>query len=84
MWDFNGEDDATRCGGKGPGSVATLTKALSALYTGEQEEFLRGNPQGGFLYVQSSGLGKSTLFMPIRSIFPQLNNLPCKFIEGAA
>ena len=48
MWDFNGEDDATRCGRKGPGSVADLMKILSALYKGEEEEFLRVNPQGGF------------------------------------
>ena len=44
MWDFNGEDDATRCGRKGPGSVADLMKILSALYKGEEEEFLRVNP----------------------------------------
>ena len=48
MWDFNGEDDATRCGRKGPGSVADLMKILSALYKGEEEEFLRVNPQDGF------------------------------------
>ena len=30
MWDFNGEDDATRCGRKGPDSATTLTKILSA------------------------------------------------------
>ena len=32
MWDFNGEDDATWCGRKGPESVAALIKILSALY----------------------------------------------------
>ena len=48
MWDFNGEDDATRCGRKGPDSAATLTRILSALHKGEEEEFLRVNPQGGF------------------------------------
>ena len=48
MWDFNGEDDATRCGRKGPDSAATLTRILSALYKGEEEEFLRANPEGGF------------------------------------
>ena len=48
MWDFNGEDDATRCGRKGPGSVIDLMKILSALYKGEEEEFLRVNLQGGF------------------------------------
>ena len=48
MWVFNGEDDATRCGRKGPDSAATLTKILSTLYNGEEEEFIRVNPQGGF------------------------------------
>ncbi len=48
MWDFNGEDDATRCGRKGPDSAATLMRVLSALYKGEEEEFLRANPEGGF------------------------------------
>ena len=49
MWDFNGEDDATRCGCKGPESVAALIKILSALYKGEEEEFLRVNPRADFL-----------------------------------
>ena len=48
MWDFNREDDATRCGRKGPESVTALIKILSALYKGEEEEFLRVNPRGGF------------------------------------
>ena len=48
MWDFNGEDDATRHGRKGPGSAADLIKILSTLYKGEEEEFLRVHPQGGF------------------------------------
>ena len=48
MWDFNGEDDATRCGLKGPDLAATLTRILSALYKGEEVEFLRANPEGGF------------------------------------
>ena len=32
MWHFNGEDDATRCGRKGPDSAAALAKILSDLY----------------------------------------------------
>ena len=48
MWDFNGEDDATRCGRKGLDSAATLTRILSALYKGEEEEFLHVNPEGRF------------------------------------
>ena len=41
MWHFNGEDDATRCGRKGPDSATALAKILSDLYKGEEEEFLR-------------------------------------------
>ena len=48
MWDFNREDDATRHGRKGPRSAADLIKILSTSYKGEEEEFLRVNPQGGF------------------------------------
>ena len=48
MCDFNGEDDATRHGRKGPGSAANLIKILSTLYKGEEEEFLRVNPRGRF------------------------------------
>ena len=44
MWDFNGEDDATHHGRKGPDSAAALIKTLSALYKGEEEEVLRVNP----------------------------------------
>ena len=48
MWDFNGEDDATRHGRKGLGSVADLVKILSVLYKGEEEDFLRVSPLNGF------------------------------------
>ena len=48
MWDFNREDDATRHGRKGPGSVADLVKILSGLYKGEKEDFLRASRSNGF------------------------------------
>ena len=48
MWDFNREDDATRCSRKGPDSAATLTRILSAMCKGEEEEFLRVNSEDGF------------------------------------
>ena len=41
MWDFNGEDDATRHGRSGPGSAAELVKFLSGLDKGEREVLLR-------------------------------------------
>ena len=48
MWHFNGEDDATRCGRKGPDSATTLAKILSDLYKGEEDEFTRIKPRDGF------------------------------------
>ena len=48
MWHFNGEDDATRCGRKGPDSIAVLAKILSDLYKGEEEEFICIKPRDGF------------------------------------
>ena len=46
--DFNGEDDATRHGRKGPDSAEDLVKILSGLYKGEKEDFLQTNPLNGF------------------------------------
>ena len=48
MWVFNGEDDATRHGRKGPDSVEDLVTIMSGLYKGEKEDFLRTNPLNGF------------------------------------
>ena len=52
MWEFNGEDDTTRYGRKGPDSAAALEKILSSLYKGEKEEFLRVNPRAEFSMYQ--------------------------------
>ena len=70
MWDFNGEDDATRYGRKAPDSSAALLKILSTLYKGEEEEFLRVNPQGGFSMNNPPSWVSGPLFFPIRSILP--------------
>ena len=40
MWHYNREDDASRCGRKGPGTPAALAKILDELFKGEEEEFL--------------------------------------------
>ena len=48
MWHFNGEDDATRYGRKGPDSATALAKILSDLYKGEEEEFIGIKPRDGF------------------------------------
>ena len=69
MWDFKGEDDTTGYGRKGLDSATALTKTLSALYKGEEEEFLRVNPQGGFSMYNPpswvSGLLAHLFYIPI-------------------
>ena len=45
---FNGEDDATRCGRKGPDSAAALAKILSELFKGDEEELTRIKTRDGF------------------------------------
>ena len=63
MWRFNGEDDATRCGRKGPDSVAALAKILSKLLKGEEEEFTRIKPRDGFsMYNPPSWVSCYSLF----------------------
>ena len=73
MWDFNGEDDATRYGRKGLDSVAILLKILSTLYKGEEEEFLRVNPQGGFSIHNPPSWVSGRIYLSIRFVFPLLN-----------
>ena len=70
MWEFNGEDDATRDGRKGPGSAADLIKILSTLYKGEDEEFLHVNPQGGFSMYNPPSWVSGDFFSPICFVFP--------------
>ena len=42
------EDDASRCGKKGPHTPAALAKILAELFKGEEEEFLRIKRRDGF------------------------------------
>ena len=82
MWDFNGENDATRHGRKGPGSVADLVKILSVLYKGEKEDFLRASPLNGFSMNNPRSWVSGRLF--ILSIFPKLSVSLRDFDAGAA
>ena len=66
MWDFNREDDATRCGRNGLDSAATLARILSALYKWEEEEFLRVNPEGGFSMYNPPSWVTGHFHLPIR------------------
>ena len=81
MWDFNEEDDATRHGRRGPGSVADLAKIMSGLYKGE-EDFLRMNPLNGFSMNNPRNWVSGRL--STRSILPKSSILLCYFDAGAA
>ena len=82
MWDFNGEDDATRYGRKGPRSVAGLIKILSTLSKGGEEEVLHVNPRGGFSIYNPPRWVSGDFFSPIRFIFPQLSTQSSDFYAG--
>ena len=41
MWHYNGEDNTSRYGRKGPKTPTALAKILAELYKGEKEEFSR-------------------------------------------
>ena len=73
MWDFNGEDDATHYGRKGPASAAALVKILSSLYKGEEEEFLFVNLQGGFTMYNPPSWVSGQLRLPACFILPWLD-----------
>ena len=77
MWQFNGEDDATRCGRKGPDSTIALARILSDLYKGEEEEFLRIKPWDGFsMYNPPSWVSRYSLPNSIHSGALHHNHLP--------
>ena len=40
MWHYDGEDDASRYGRKGPDTPPALAKILAELFKGEEKEFL--------------------------------------------
>ena len=84
MWDFNREDNATRHGSKGPDSAPALIKILSALYKGEEEEFRRVNPQGGFSMYNPPSWVSGHFYLPIRFIFLLLNIQSNDFNAGTA
>ena len=62
MWHFNGEDDATRCGRKGPDSTTALVKIPSDLYKGGKEEFARIKPRDGFSMLRLRVCSSSYVF----------------------
>ena len=43
LWNYSGEDDASRYRRKGPDGQAALAAALANLYKGEEEDFMSVN-----------------------------------------
>ena len=82
MWDFNGENDATRHGHPGPGSAADLVKILSSLYKGEREDFLRTSPLNGFSMNNPRSWVSGRSF--IRPVLSKLSTLLYGFDAGTA
>ena len=65
LWCYNGADDATRCGRKGPDNAVALVKILSELFKGEEEEFTRIKPRDGFsMYNPPSWVSYISLLPP--------------------
>ena len=48
MWHYNGEDDASCCGRRGPDTPAALATILADLYKGEKEKFSHLKRREGF------------------------------------
>ena len=68
MWQYNGEDDASRYGQNGPDTPAALATILADLYKGEKEEFTRLKCREGFsMYNPPSwvGFNPTTLLNPL-------------------
>ena len=82
MWDFNGEDDTTRHGRKGPGSVADLVKILSGMYNWAKEDFLQTSPLNGFSMNNPRSWVSGRSF--IRPVLSKLSTLPYGFDAGTA
>ena len=85
MWHYNGEDDATRCGRKGPDSATALARILSDLYKGEEEEFLHIKPRDGFsMYNPQAGRAAILYSISIHSRTLYHEYSPCQFLAGTA
>ena len=72
MWQYNGEDNTSRYGRKGPDTPAALAKILAELFKGEEEEFLRIKRRNGYsLYDPPSSvcLNPSILLIPLPDYF---------------
>ena len=84
MWDFNGEDDATRVRSQGARFGRHFNENLIRFVQGGGGRIPPCQPAGRILHVQSSELGKRRFFSPIRFVFPLLNIQSDDFNAGTA
>ena len=81
MWHYNGEDDASPCGRKGPHTPAALAKILDELYKEETEEFTRIKRRDGFsMYNPPSWVSSNPttlLILLLELLFMDINPSIC-------
>lgn len=81
MWLYNGEDDASRCGRKGPDTPAALARILAELFKGEEEEFLRINRREGYsMYNPPSWVSPNPFAFTFATLRAILYEVPPSFI----
>jgi hypothetical protein len=62
LWNYNGEDDATRYKKKGPANQAAMAAILADLYKGEEQEFARLRLKKGFSMYEPIEMVSSITF----------------------
>jgi hypothetical protein len=63
LWNYNGEDDATRYTRKGPANQAAIAAILADLFKGEEQEFARLKLKKGFsMYEPIEMVSSTTLY----------------------
>ena len=73
MWHYNEEDDASRCGRKGPDNFAALAALLADLYKGEKEDFARLKCREGFSMYNPIPWVSSCRSLASLNLFPDLH-----------
>ena len=83
LWCFNGEDDATRCGRKGPDNAAALAKIMSDCLR-ERKRSSSASSHGMDSPCTTLQTGRAATFYSDPSRILRHKYLPCYFIAGTA
>ena len=65
MWHYNGQDDASRYGRKGPDTPSALAKILAELFKAEGEEFIRIKQRDGYSMYDPPSWVSLNPFVPL-------------------